>query len=297
MRMNELQLLRCLDQARAFAAEERYLHAAQLYHRVIADEPHRVAPSIELASLYDELGMRRAALGTLLRAAAAVPGDDELVLLVGNAYLGCDDLKEAVRWFRKLNGKKLPEAHFHLGIAHCRLHDPAAAEREFRLARDFGPQFPHINEYLGELLINREAFTEAVETLRRGIAADPYSALAHHLLGVAQGKLGRWYKAYRSFVTAVDLDPGEPAFWQMCAESLLQLKRYQEAEAYLRKSLELSPRSVDTLVDLGHLLLRRGEAERGREYIVKALDIDRTQARAREARWTEPRERRRHSRN
>jgi Flp pilus assembly protein TadD len=289
MRMNELQILQCLDQARAFAGEGRCLHAAQLYRRVIADEPRRTGTAVELASLYEELGMPRASLATLLRASAAVPDDEDLVLLIGSAYMGCDEPATALRWFRKLEGRKLPEVHFNIGLAHIRRRDFEAAEREFVLARDFAPQFPHINEYLGELLIKRGAFREAVEALRRGVIADPYSAIGHHLLGIALGKLRRWYKAYRSFVTAVDLDPGEPVSWQMCGESLLQLKRYQEAEAYLRKSLELSPRSVETLVDLGHLLLRRGEADRGREYIVKALDIDRAQARARESRWKQPR--------
>jgi tetratricopeptide (TPR) repeat protein len=286
MSMNELQILRCLDQARAYAGEGLHLHAAQLYRRVIADDPRRVATSVELAALYEDLGLPRAALGTLIRAEAAAPGDEDLVFLIGSAWLACEQAGTALRWFRKLEGRRIPEVHFNMGLAHNRRNDVAAAEREFRRARQFGPQFPHINEYLGEMLIKRGAFTEAVETLRRGITADPYSALCHHLLGLALVKLRRWYKAYRAFITAVDLDPGEPAYWQMCAESLLELKRSQEAEAYLRKSLELAPQSVDTLVDLGHLLLRKGELDRGQEFIGRALEIDRTQARAREARWT-----------
>jgi len=97
--------------------------------------------------------------------------------------------------------------------------------------------------------------------------------------------LDQWKKASQEFVTAIDMDPNEPSSWQLCGECLIQLKRFNEAEAYLRKALELNPRSAETLVDLGQVFNVKGEVERAKEFIRRALAVDPANTRAREARW------------
>ena len=50
MKMNEIQISRLLDQARAFVQEEKYLHAIQIYRKLAAAEPEFVPAYRELAS-------------------------------------------------------------------------------------------------------------------------------------------------------------------------------------------------------------------------------------------------------
>jgi tetratricopeptide (TPR) repeat protein len=285
MRLNEIQLSRILDQARSLREEDKYLHAAQLYRRLILAEPTFILPYVELSSLYAETGQLPAVIHLLLEGHTRNPDNDEIVFLLGSYYLRLQQYDTSLSYFERLIERKLPHVHFNMGIAYFYKNDIELAEEQFRLTMKYDPKFPKINESLGELLIERQAYAEAIEYLNRGVAADPYSAVNHHLLGVAHSRIGNWKHAYNEFVLAIDMDPNEPPNWQMCGEALLHLNRLDEAEPYLRKALELSPQSIDALVALSHLLTVRGDTKRAREYVKKAVLIDPEYARAREARW------------
>ncbi|MBI1807412.1 MAG: tetratricopeptide repeat protein [Ignavibacteria bacterium] len=283
--MNEIQLARRLDQARALVEEEKYLHAIQVYLRLIIAEPSFLLPYVELASLYADRGQIPASIHLLLRAAEKFPNNPEIVFLLGSYHLRLDKYKEAILLFQKLATRQLPQVHFNMGIAYFYQNKFIEAEEQFRLTMKYDPAFPKINESLGELLVKREAYPEAIEYLKKGIASDPYSAINHYLLGLAYSRIDQWKKAYNEFILSVDLDPDQPTNWQMCGESLMQLKRYPEAEPYLCKALELYPQSVDAMVDLGYVLSRKGESERAMELINRALEVDPVNTRVREARW------------
>ncbi len=283
--MNEIQLARLIDQARGFVADEKPLHASQLYLRLISSEPGFTLPYIELASLYAETGMHRASVRLLRRAAEAMPDEPDIIFHLANTLVKNEEYDAALTFYKKLADRKLPQVHFNMGIAYFSKGYFAAAEEQFRLTMRYDPKFPKINESIGELLIKRQAYTEAVEFLRKGCGLDPYSAISHHLMGIAFSKLDQWRKASQEFVTAIDMNPKEASSWQLCGECLIQLKRFGEAEAYLRKALELNPRSAETLVDLGQISSLKGESNRAEEFIRRALDVDPANVRAREARW------------
>ena len=283
--MNEIQIARRLDQARALVEEEKYLHAIQIYLRLIIAEPTFLLPFVELASLYADMGRIPASIHLLSQADARFPNNPEIIFLLGSYHLRIDKYEKALALFKHLAVHKLPQVHFNMGIAYFYQNKFLEAEEQFRLTLKYDPAFPKINESLGEMLIKREAYAEAIEYLKKGIATDPYSAVNHYLLGLAYSRLDHWKMAYNEFILSVDLDPNQPSNWQMCGESLMQLKRYPEAEPYLRKALELFPQSVDTLVDLGYVLSKKGEQARALELIDRALKVDPVNARVREARW------------
>ena len=285
MKPTEFQRARNLEQARTFLQEGKALHAAQLYARLLADERKDAALWLEFASLYAENGMVQSAIDLLQRALFLMPDDPSLIFHIANYEMRLEKYDSALTWYKKLAGKKLAHVHFNMGIAYFYKNNFRYAEEEFRRTLRYDPKFPKIHESLGEVLVKRGAYTEAVEFLRRGIAVDPYSAVSHYLLGMAYDKLDQWQRAYAEFVSAVDLDPNEASGWQMCAEMLIHMKRFEEAEAYLRKTLELNPHSVESLVDLGAILDLKGEAERARECHEKAVRVDPVHTREREAHW------------
>jgi tetratricopeptide (TPR) repeat protein len=86
--------------------------------------------------------------------------------------------------------------------------------------------------------------------------------------------MGDVESAYEEFVTSIDTDPQNPQCWQRCGETLLAMKRLDEAEKYLRKALDLDPKCVDALANLGQIHFLRGERARSEEYFAKALELD-----------------------
>jgi len=282
---NEMQTGQTLDRARSLVEEGKVLHAVQVYSKMINAEPSGLLPYLELSSLYAELGQLHGAIKLLLRASVCLPGHDEITFKLGCYHLRAKELDTALHYFKKLVGKRMPHVHFNMGMIYFNKNNITQAEAQFRLTMKLDPTFPRINESLGELLITRQAYAEAISYLKRGVGADPYSAVNHYLLGFAYSRIDQWKKAHSEFVLAVDIDPAEPAHWQMCAESLIALRRFGESEPYLRKVLELNPTSVDALVCLSQVFQSKGESEQAMEYIEKALSYDPANARAREARW------------
>lgn len=277
MRMNEIQLSQLLDQARAFVNDGKHLHAEQVYRRLIREEAMFLLPYKELAALHAENGNIAAGVTVLLKAHELFPANSEVTFQLGTFHLQAQQYDKAITYYQKLISKPAtagPHVHFNMGIAFFYKGNIKRAEEHLRTTLKLDPKFSKANETLGELLIHRKAYAEAVQYLKRGIDIDPYSNISHHLLGTAYQALGNTKNAYNEFVLAIEMDPKESHSWQKCGEVLLEMKRYEEAEQYLRKALELDPRSADTLANFGQLYLMKGDASLSNEFFNKALTVD-----------------------
>ncbi len=293
--MNEIQLARILDKARSLVEEEKHLHAIQVYHRLLREEPDFLPAYVELASLYAELRQFPAIIRLLNRALEYSPGNGEIVFLLGSYHMQMEEYDTALAYFKRLAERKFPQVHFNMGVAYSYKNNVKNAEEQFRLTMKLDPAFPKINESLGELLIKREAYAEAIGFLKRGITVDPYSSVNHYLLGLAYSRLYEWKNAYAEFILAVDMDPNEAMSWLMCGESLHHLERDEEAEQYLRKSIELDPHCADAFVLLGQVLAARGDATKAIESVKKALTLDPQHGQAKDLRWKLQQKSRQHS--
>lgn len=278
--MNEIQLSGFFERARALVEEGKLLHATQIYRRLISEEPALPKAYIELASIFEEFENYPAAEKLLLEAWERCGHLPEIVYRLGNLHLRCERYERAISYYNTLEGNKLPHVHYNLGIAYFCLGNLSNAEKHLRLTLKYDPHFPKINETIGDLLIRRKAYTEAIRHLRRGVQIDPYSSMSHYLLGLAYVAVYDWKSAYEEFVTAIDMDPREARAWEKCGEVLLNLQQLDEAESYLKKALELDPTFPDTIVDFGYLSLRRGQPDEAMSYFTQALRLQPNHARA-----------------
>lgn len=282
--MDEIQISRYMDRAKGLVEEGRLLHAAQLYQRIIEAEPDFEDAYSELSYIYFEFGKYEAAEKILLQALDHCKDISEILFMLGNLHLRLENYDRALEYYKMLEHRKMPQVHFNMGAAYFYKENLPQAEKHFRLTLKYDPNFPKINESLGELLIKRKAYTEAIKHLRRGIELDRYSWISHYLLGIAYSKIYDWKKSYREFVTALDIDPKEASTWQMCGEMLINLRRFDEAEQYLKKAFDLDPHFADTLVNFGYLYLQKGQVENASDYFNKALKLQPDNARAIEGR-------------
>ena len=285
MRLNEIQISRLLDDARKFVEEDKILHAVQVYRKLILLEPTLMLSYVELASVYAERNYIDAAISTLVAAEPLFSGDPELLFRLGDFYLRAEQYDHALETFRQLIEEKSAPVHYKMGVAMFFLEKFADAEDQFRTALQIDPNLPHVYESIGELLLKRGQFQDAIRYLRKGIVADPFYGVSHFLLGLAHGRLNEWKSAYDEFVLSIDMDPNEPLHWQMCGESLIHLNRLDEAEQYVRKALELDPGSAESVLLLGQINAMRGEYDTSAEWIHKALNLDPENVRAKELLW------------
>jgi tetratricopeptide (TPR) repeat protein len=84
---------------------------------------------------------------------------------------------------------------------------PEEAAEACRVALSLGPQDAGALQVVGDVFIDRDLYPQAIEILRRSVAADPTLATAHNSLGVALALAGRPGEAVPAFEAALRLDP------------------------------------------------------------------------------------------
>ena len=269
--MNELQLHTCLEQALAFVEEGKTLHAVQLYYRILCRTPRCPDTYLQLARVFLHQSKPATAERVLTQALSILPGNTEILLLLGDITAARGKLRRALRWYSLLRSRRLAAVHMRLGLVHKRLGDVRRAEVEFRTAIRLAPRLPQVHAMLGEILLSTRRVAEATAEIRRALRIDPCSAMAHRLLGAALLSNHRPAEAIEELELAVDTDPGDTHAWHLCGEALLRLRRLAEAEYCLTRALSLDPSSPDLRATFGFLCLQQGERIKARDAFTAAL--------------------------
>ena len=126
------------------------------------------------------------------------------------------------------------------------------------------------DEYLrGRYILHKETTgtTKAIPHLERAIQLDPNFAAAYAALGEAWGMDGVWRpdsnahevyaKALEYSQAAVDLDPDSAEANASLGHSLMQNRRWKEAEAALRRAIQLDPHNLEAIEYLTLLLTQK----------------------------------------
>lgn len=91
------------------------------------------------------------------------------------------------------------------------------------------------------VLLIRKQLPEAIEHLGRAISIYPNYVAAHNALGIAYLNSGQIQQAHEEFARAVALDDHLPGSYLNLGCAQMQLERYAEAEASLKKAAAIAP--------------------------------------------------------
>ena len=89
------------------------------------------------------------------------------------------------------------------------------------------------------------------------ILGDPHNFLAHHALGAIRAGAGQTAKALPLLRRAARLAPGNAEVQANLGAALLELNRFDDAEAAIRRAIDLDAGAVEAYSHLGKLLSRR----------------------------------------
>ncbi len=106
---------------------------------------------------------------------------------------------------------------------------------------------------------------QALRNLRRAIAFDPSSGSAHEWYGIALLHQGRVDAAYAELARAAQLDPLSVATAAWLSNAAYLERRYGDAIAYARETLDLSPGRGDAYETLGLAYEALGERSRAED--------------------------------
>ncbi len=278
--MNTHQINRLLDQAQQFADDGKWLHASQLYQRILNEEPDYTDVYFRLANAYIELRNLMAAEQVLLNALKRNHENADIIFALGSLHLRAEEYDNAIHYFEQLIPLRLPQVHFSIGLIYFMKNNLANAERHFRLTLEYDPEFPKANQSLGEVLLKAGEAKESIRFLQKSISQESDSWVSYFMLGVAYSINKMWDKSIQALQTSLEMNPSDADAMRLCADAFIQSYRLDEAETYLKSALALDNTSAEIHASMAQLALARSDKKAAKKYFTKALDLDSTNFRA-----------------
>lgn len=115
---------------------------------------------------------------------------------------------------------------------------------------------------LGVIALDYKQMPLALRELRRALELDPQYGPAHEWYGIALLGRGDLAQALHELRTAADLDPLSVATTAWLGEAAYYDRRFNDAIAYSRQTLDLSPQRADAYATIGLAYEARGDFAR-----------------------------------
>jgi tetratricopeptide (TPR) repeat protein len=131
---------------------------------------------------------------------------------------------------------------------------------------------------VGNMLRAQERFAEAVEAYDRAFArlgesASPHWSM-HYFRGIALERSGKWERAERDLLTALDLQPEQPYVMNYLAYSWVEQEtNLEQAEAMLVRAVELREDDGYIVDSLGWVYYRLGEYDKAVARLERAVEL------------------------
>jgi tetratricopeptide (TPR) repeat protein len=265
------------------------------FERAIELQPSLAEAHSHLANLYLTLEREDDALAAYRRAIEVAPEEADAYFYLG-AYLAhherVDEARELLEEAARLDGNN-PMIYLELGSVYIALGFGPEALSAF----DEGLKLDPRDEYLRDLravadgVVDGAVSDEVYVPFRQGLDAltvDPEGALAlfdevidqapdfhlaHLNRGIGLAAVARNVEAEAAVRRAIELDPRYPESHAALAVVLLSEERNDEAEAALQQALALDPAHVEALRGLGMVYLITERAELASSYFLRASKL------------------------
>jgi eukaryotic-like serine/threonine-protein kinase len=157
----------------------------------------------------------------------------------------------------------LPEAHAILGVCHSIDHAWGEAESQWRLAMTRAPDSRDIRFWYGNHhLLPIGHVAEAVEAMAWGLEPDPLNLMYRHHLAVGLRHAGRVEDAEAELRKVLEIDENFPLAVNTLGAVCAQQGRFDEALMLTERAYALTPWVSPTVGQLAALLVRAGATSR-----------------------------------
>ena len=136
------------------------------------------------------------------------------------------------------------------------------------------PEYIKASELLGDILISKEMYKEAVNVYQDALRYNPVSFELNYNLGIAYTMLNDFQNAKVCYERAADINSLSYNSKYSLAEIAMIFKELEEAEKYFMEAIEDDEFSADSYYELSKISLIKGDNERAIQYTKIAIDID-----------------------
>lgn len=148
------------------------------------------------------------------------------------------------------------------------------SERLYQYMLAQAPDAPSLHLNLGNIVLKKERFDEAISHYNKAIAAHPRYMHAHLNLGIALAAARRYGEAIREYRIVLKLRKNHKEALSRLAYALAQTGQFDEAIAYYNKALQHRRNDAEVLNNLALTLVKKGEIDAAIELYNSCLEIN-----------------------
>jgi serine/threonine-protein kinase len=170
--------------------------------------------------------------------------------------------------------KRLGEAHNSLAMIKRNYDfDWIGAEKEFKLAVEFSPNYATAHHWYALFLSGLGRHSEALPEIKRAVELDPLSLIINTNLAWAQYFARDYDRAIENFKKTLEMDPSYAVAHQRLGQTYLEKGSYGEAISELEEAVTLSPENTEVLAALGHAFAVSGKKEDAVKILARLNDL------------------------
>jgi tetratricopeptide (TPR) repeat protein len=261
------------------------------------DQPRELANAYgEMAKMLIAAEYYDAAEACLRNAQRLAPDDMRWPYFLGHVFRYRSDPAKAAPLFEQALAHAPNDVPSLVWLAEMNLSQdrPDAAEAPLKKAQSIDSSSGAVLYGLGRVALAKQNYAEAVKYLEAALSTSPQATRLHYPLALAYRGLGNRDKAeeHLRLRGTVELPPVDPllgetagllqnaAAFEARASQALGARQWSEAEANLKKAVELAPGNAFTRLNLGTALYMQGKADAALEQYRDAVRLAPTLARA-----------------
>jgi tetratricopeptide (TPR) repeat protein len=235
-----------------------------------------------LGQVFNVTGKSAEAVEELQRALELAPNSDDGYRRLGLAYKSLGKKAEALQAFQHaidanpfywFNYNALGNAYFEFG-------DNDQALKAFQHVTELAPNLPNGWTNVGGVQFQLGKWNESIAAFRKALEIQP-SVVAYSNIGTSFFFQEKYDEARVNFEKAVQMSPQRADLVGNLADCYRWLGQRDKASTTYDRAIELSlqslrtnPRDADALSDLGVFYAKKGDTEKGLDYIRRAREVN-----------------------
>ena len=266
-----------LKKAREYEQEGKTLHAIQLYTRLLASPDDKRISSIRLASLYETIDRKDAAINVLRNFLSDNTEDDEVRKFLCNFLIRNSYFHEALEELSNLSTKEHPEVNFLAGIINYNIH-------EFEIARINFDDFVHKNRhsdllpdaflYLARIYLQLKNHDKALESVKKSEKLFSQNHELYLLYAMIHYEKGMYFHANDYIQKAIKFNSKDIQLHEWAGRILLKTGDFEKAETHFKKVIKQNTSDPEIYTLLASVYLSAKKLKEAENYFNKALKIN-----------------------
>ncbi|MFY9688687.1 MAG: tetratricopeptide repeat protein [Candidatus Acidiferrales bacterium] len=276
--VSDASLLMYADSKDSFWAQKA-VDAAQRAEQLKGNLPE---VHFALGTVYEETGKTAQAIAELDRGLKLAPNSDAGYARLGQAYEQAGQQEEAIATFKKgidVNPYYW-ELHNELGRAYFAIGENDKALEEFQKVTELEPDNVNGWNNVASIYERLGRYQDSIPAFQKSIELSP-TWLAYCNLGNVYTVMKQYPQAIEALQKSVALGPNQEACvgnladaYRYSGQTAKAIETYEKAIALAFQELQVNPQNTDDMGDLALYFVKKGDANRGMEFIQRARAID-----------------------